>query len=586
MVRVAGPRMAAGMVAGRASRWHRLLVLLVACGLGAASPTRAATEGAGAPAKRAAEVLWRSEVTLPGGPDLGQHLGTLLEVRAGDGELLMAAGFASGGQTGGINNNRSLNVAVSATPSRAGAAGGPSSGQQALPQAFPERPFGATQLFLLTVYQGELLARLRGASGPIKRLDPLTGRWQTLKSVLSREAEADGPVLAIQVIQDKLLGVLPTKLIYDDVLLDLRDIDPEGELSFEVGRFTNGRLYLGAIRRSRLSAREPLLLICDWRPGQQAIRHCESLPLRDVADRPDAGARNPPVGLHPLADGQTLAYGLDGYLYAVRRQALRPLVQIRRSRSWQIYSSIERYDSVLMGQYPSGNLVSLNLAKHLSDWRNPDEWPDELLPELLIDPPVAAESGVRRDEAQSLMAFGDTLLVGMWPWGELFAGRPGQPWQRVVPSLTGLQPTEDGRHPYEAEVGTNCLGMRIFQVLPWRGGAVFQTTVKNEDPECRPTLAGADPVKMAPYGQVYYLDMPGSLSCTWRWPVSKPTRLAFSITSDNRLEVHQDGELLCARGVDAAALVAALKRPGVKRWTMPAVGLYGRRSQSYSQPLR
>jgi hypothetical protein len=121
--------------------------------------------------------------------------------------------------------------------------------------------------------------------------------------------------------------------------------------------------------------------------------------------------------------------------------------------------------------------------------------------------------------------------------------------------------------------------------VPWRGGVAFQTTVKNEDPECTKTLTRAGPAVMEGYGRVHYLDVPGYLSCHLPWS-ERPRRLRFVLRDDDSMSVENDGGTLCARSAPVGALLQALRRPNVQTWVLPALGLYGRRTPARALDAR
>ena len=155
----------------------------------------------------------------------------------------------------------------------------------------------------------------------------------------------------------------------------------------------------------------------------------------------------------------------------------------------------------------------------------------------------------------------------------------------LTESLTGLQPSDDFKHPYEEIIRSNCLGMRIFQIMPWRGGIVFQTTVKNQDPECAAVYHRAPAGSLDSYGQVYYRDIPGFLACAIPW-TSKPRKLSFQVTADQTMSVYSDGVMVCSRAIDSEKAKRALTNSSNKVWVRPAMGLYGRRTIDAEQVIR
>jgi hypothetical protein len=556
MARAVGPKcLRLGLA--RVAVWFALASGL-AVGWAAGGAPQTALPGQGA-------VLWQQEVVLPDREDLGQYLGTLFEARASDGRLLAAAGFVGGSQTSAINDHRSLNffVGVSAM-----------AGRPAL-SMLPGRPYKAGSLFRLLTFQDRVLAYPLGFQGPLKIYSPGEGGWSDFNSPISKEA-MQTRIVSLQPVENQLLAFFHRQVLFGAKPISIEGASSDVNELIESGLYANGRVLLSMTAGLEVNRPRALLVDCAWAPGNAELSRCKRLEFAE--DRPEPARQHIVLGFHPLADQRVLLYGLNGFLYEYARDSLRPLVKIEIDRSWQIYSSIERYGQLLMGHYPSGNLVSLSMADHLVLKDGRIEWGAGQLKSAEMRPEIQLDASILRDEAQSVMTVGPLLAVGMWPWGEVFEGVPGGHWQLVSPTPVADLNQATRLHPFEAKVGNNCLGMRVFQIMLWGGGYVFQRTVKNEVESCVKSVSATSEGDLSPYGRVYFQDVPGLLTCSIPW-TGKARRLLFTLHSDSKMQVSLDGKPLCSRNADAAAASKRLKSSGVNKWIRPAVGLYGRRTR-------
>ena len=93
-------------------------------------------------------------------------------------------------------------------------------------------------------------------------------------------------------------------------------------------------------------------------------------------------------------------YAFDGSAWRIIRQSLTGV-------SHQLYSMLNWYDRMLIGHYPTGNLLEYvergTELRHLQDW-----------------PPVMPGVSTEVREAQTTCLFGGDVHVGVWPWAELW----------------------------------------------------------------------------------------------------------------------------------------------------------------------
>jgi hypothetical protein len=556
--------------AGPAAADWRALAALVALALALALVLVAGVARAAVEAP-----LWEREIVLPDTQDEGQYFGTLLEIRDRAGALVAVAGFPNGSQTNGVNNHRDLHFALAAPP-------GSTVLRRPAVEELAGRPYGPVSLFRLLTHRGQLIAYPWFVRAPLRTYSLERRRWETVESLLSDRTRR-AVLVSLQVVEDSLLATFVDDLVYGDRRIGLDDLPITGGRDIATALYARGRLLLSMTERSAADpSGRSLLIDCAWRPGWPEVQDCRRVEFPAVEG---ARGRHAVNGMHPLADGRVLVYGLSGFLHLYAQGTLHPLVEIDPARSWQAYSSLEHYGRLLLGQYPAGNLMVVSLGDSLA--RSPDDppWSDAERGEVEMTPAVSS-SERRRDEAQSVMYLGTDLAVGMWPWGEVFGGRPGGAWRVLLASPVGLQPDAGGLHPFETKVGNNCLGMRVFQLMPWRGGVVFQNTPKNGDAECQLAAGKVSPADLRPYGRVRYLDVPGSLSCPLIW-TGRPRQIRLRLTRDGSMTVEQDGRLLCRRPVDeAVAMARRLNAADNEVWIRPAIGFYGRATGEGSRNIR
>jgi hypothetical protein len=196
-----------------------------------------------------------------------------------------------------------------------------------------------------------------------------------------------------------------------------------------------------------------------------------------------------------------------------------------------------------MPQYPSGNLVEYDGAKltTLTDW-----------------PPVLPEFSPNAREAQTAIIYRGELLVGVWPWSELWRldGDTGR-WVFLQRMFSHPPPHKSPVHPYEREMGaagqvSNLMGQRLTGLVP-QGPDLFVSTGSKGGQTMRPEeLPFLTQQQRLDYGAVYRLHMPGNLAAVIRWK-DVPTRLRF-VAQNGRMSIEQDGKVIGSAEVDAGLL--------------------------------
>jgi hypothetical protein len=505
---------------------------------------------------------WSYQATLDLGDDDGRPLGTLFQLNNAQGQLLAAAGFVHGMQTTASNDGRALNFFVGANSDPA---------SRFSPVSMPTaatQPFGAGDLFLMSTFRGKLLAYRYHQPGGIRVWDEPTQTWSDYRHPALVHAVVSS-VRNIQTVDNRLLVSYEDGVWFDNRPLDLTPLGVSSLVIISMAEYSAGVFNFSVVGMQGNGDLQASVVSCQWSAADGLLRACRA------SNPPMAGGDSTlnhlPSGLHRSARGTLLTYGLQGEVFELEDNEWTPLRTADSAESWQAYASLDAGHDVLLGHYPSGNLYALG--------RSPDDSAWELAAQ---DPPITAVAEVRRDEAQSLMHFGGEVLVGIWPWGEIFKGLPGEHWEPFIQAFSRSGGEPDFRHPYEPLVGNNCLGQRIFQILPWQTGFVFSTTLKNNDEECLNAIAAITAEQRIEYGQVRFVQRNHALTCPFVW-VTRPTRLVLALSNDNRLFVSQDGRLLCSTPFEGEALAQALTlsdnvmvvgSPSTASAVRP-VGLYG-----------
>lgn len=483
---------------------------------------------------------WSYQATLDLGIDDGRPLGTLFQLNNAQGQLLAAAGFVHGMQTTASNDGRALNFFV-------GSNSDPAShfSPVSVPTAATQ-PFGAGDLFLMSTFRGKLLAYRYHQPGGIRVWDEPLQKWSDYRHPALVHA-AVASVRNLQTVDNLLLVTYEDGVWFDNRPLDLSPLGVGSLVIISMAEYSAGAFNFSVVGKQGDGELQASLVSCQWSPADRILRSCHASTPPMAAG--DSTLNHLPSGMHRTARGSLLTYGLQGEVFELDGDDWTPLRNADAAESWQAYASLDAGDDVLLGHYPSGNLYSLSRLADDSAW--------ELTAQ---DPPITATVEVRRDEAQSLMHFGGEVLVGVWPWGEIFKGQHGEDWEPFIQAFSRSGGEPDFRHPYEPLVGNNCLGQRIFQILPWQTGFVFSTTLKNNDEECLNAIAAITAEQRIEYGQVRFVQRSHALTCPVVW-VARPTKLVLALSNDNRLLVSQDGRLLCSAPFEGEALAQSLTLP-------------------------
>jgi len=502
----------------------------------------AAALGAGALAQAPAgedvkEASMRVTVRMDRGEDLGQSFGSLFELGTADGKLVVGAGFQDVFNTHLRCDRHTVHFFVRPTD------GARQYDCQPLPRPGPDA--GA--------YLFDVADTLYFRGGTIRRWDEEAQQWRDDPNRFSGRTRLGRGMLAFATNHVEYDG---RRILRGPEKGDFyRFYYAHGHLFFYhtwwAGKRDGYRLYEADDKGfSKLYA-------CPWTPAEASV---------------DLGRATvltlPVLGETPFAYGQlgkeVLTCSNIGGLYVFDGQAWKTLVEPKLKTSYQIYTMVNFYDKLLMGQYPSGRLFVYD-GEQVT---HPPDWPPRL-------------EGVSKSarEAQTAAIYGGDLFVGVWPWGELWRlNHDTGAWSFVRRMFPHPPITDKTTHPYEKEcialkLVTNQWGQRVTSLTPLADSLIVSTSAKWP---CKwePRFEFVPDGKWQDYGRVYRLKAPGNLCAATAW-TDGPTELQFS-TNGRELRISQDGKPLASAPLDES-LAAGLAAGGVGKitWGAGAFGAFG-----------
>lgn len=477
-------------------------------------------------------------VTLDRGRDMGQSFGSLFELTSEETGLVIGAGFQNGYNTYMRADRHSVDFFVRPRDSRR------TLEIQQLPRPTP----------LCGTYLQSRDGQLFSMEGGVNRWKPGENRWEA-------DLKLQGETIRVG---HRLLSFADGMVSVDGTVV----LDRPESGSYQRFFYANGYLCFYHVNRGEGGYRPykedrdgfSKLYACQWQPGEGKPDLAKAVVLR-----------LPVVGETTFAWGQLGRQNLTcsniGGFYVLENGRWKTLRQPDTSVSYQIYSTLEYYDRLLMGQYPTGRIFSYD-GSSITEIEN---WPP-------VPPGV---SGSAR-EAQTTAIYGGELFVGLWPWGELWRyERESRKWFLDRRMFDHPAISDQIIHPYDkesrgAEV-PNRWGQRVTSLIPLGADLFVSTSAKDPcvwDAGKYPFLASG---QWKSYGAVYRLSMPGHLSSNVRW-TDGPTKLDFYLSRD-RMRIIQDGEEIgnVALSRELAERVVKMKKPAQVSWGQGIFGQFGGR---------
>jgi hypothetical protein len=490
----------------------------------------------GEDARPTREPLFSATAKLAFGEDLGQNFGTLFEVRDAAGRVVIGAGFPGIFNTCVRLDRHALQFYVRP-------AGPVEYRKELLPRPSPSVHQSVQDL------DGQLYAWTYWKDMTVRRWDAVGGKWVDT-DLLDKQKAIFGD--GFMRVAGKLLVCQMGQVWYDGKLV----LPRPAEGAYSTFYYAGGHLFFyhtksGAGGFTRMCA-------VPWRPGQALAdaTQAKTVATPKVAETPFVWGQ---------LNGEVLTVSNWGTIGVFDGSSWRVLRTPVEGTSYQVYSGVNYYGDLLLGQYPTGRLFRFNGHE---------------VTELPDFPPVMPGVANYSREAQSTMLYRGDLYVGVWPWAELWRyDHDTAKWTLASRMFRDPSLTDQSGHPYEHELiaynqehGTNIVynlwGQRVCGLAPWRDSLMVATSAKG--PQDRdPRLAFLTDEVYEQYGRVWQYTLPGHLSAPLEYRPGATT--VTCVLHRDRLQVLQDGVVRGEVAIDPA-LLADLK-PARITWGR---GLYGR----------
>ena len=452
------------------------------------------------------EGLTKIAVTIDRGQDLGQSFGSLIEATSDDGQLVVGAGFQNAYNTRYRADRHAIQFFIR-----------PKDGKRKFTVKELPRPNNTFTGAYLFGRDGEVYS----TEGGLKSWRSKLQKWQKI-------AGSGGKHETMR-IGNGLLAFGASNVRFNGKTI----LEPPQKGSFQLFFYANGHLCFYHVHRNGKPYRHYMdekdgfsrLYACPWTPKQPKVDLSKAITLR-----------LPVVGETTFAWGQLgdqIVTGSNiGGFYVFEDNLWRMILEPSLKYSYQLYSSLAFHDRLLMGQYPTGRVFAYD-GKKITDLKG---WP-----------PVPAGVSKSAREAQTTAIYGGDLMVGVWPWGELWRHNPdSSQWSFMKRMFDHPAPSDKIVHPYDVENHDhnprNLWGQRVTSLVANGPNLFIATSAKSPfkwDEKQFPFLA---PDKWKSYGKVYRMTMPGHVSTPTKW-TEGPTTFEF-VLKGSGVTVIQDGKSL------------------------------------------
>lgn len=448
----------------------------------------------------------RVMLTIDRGQDLGQCFGSLFEATSNDGSLVIGAGFQNAYNTRYRADRHAVQFFIR-----------PTDGRREMNVEELPRPTGN----LVGAYIFERDGTVYSTYGGLQPWNATARKWD-------RADETGGTGESMRV-GNGILRFGDSRVTWNNKPI----LEPPTKGSYQLFFYANGHLCFYHVNRQD----RPYRFYENDEDGFSRLYACPWTPTQDEVDLSKAVVlRLPVVGETTFAWGQLgdqIVTGSNiGGFYVFEDGTWKMLLEPKLGVSYQLYSTLSFHDRLLMGQYPTGRVFEYD-GKQITDQKG---WP-----------PVLKGVSSSAREAQTTAIYGGDLMVGVWPWGEVWRyNSDSRGWTFMQRMFDHPELSSDITHPYDVEnrdnSPQNLWGQRVTSLVPSGTDLFISTSAKAPfewNPEKYPFLA---PDKWKSYGKVYRATMPGHLSASTKW-TEGPTKLEFVIR-EGEMSIRQDGVVL------------------------------------------
>ncbi len=451
------------------------------------------------------------------GEDIGQSFGSLFEVPTTDGQFVIGAGFCDVYNTHFRSDRRVVQFFVR-----------PTDGERSFTSEPLPKPTADAGTYLFD-FAGEAVACPAHDHSVVNVWDAPTASWQRREGLALNRMQVGDGVLAFE----------DSRVWYDGrLILDTPERGAYNRFYYAAGHLFFYHRFAGDGSGYRPWQSDDTgfakLYACPWTPAESGP---VDLSRAHVITLPFVGATTFAWGQF---GGSALTCSNLGGVHVFADGAWRTLIEASLDTSYQVYTMVQFYDKLLLGQYPSGLL---------------HEFDGQTISQLDGWPPRMPGTSPSAREAQTAMLWGGDLLMGVWPWAELWRYNPDSAqWISMGRMFTRPEIAENPIHPWEAECAeaglvANAWGQRLTGLTPLGSSLLASTSAKGTySAATRPDFL--DDEAYAEYGAVHRVNMPGCLSAPLQW-TGDVTKLRFTIT-DQEMLISQEGRPIVSVKIDSA----------------------------------
>ncbi len=453
----------------------------------------------------------RFSIEVDLGEDLGQSFGSLLEVVDADGKVVAGAGFSDVYNTRFRSDRYTLQFFIR-----------PGSGRDDFAVTRLPHPDLGTGVYLMDMDQ-QVFSWTSAVGDGLRLWDPQDKKWVVdLRPGNSSLSSGDGQMrLAGEVLHFRRGGVS----YQEKKILEAPEVGYYYNFYYAHGHiffYHTHRTGQGGFTR---------ILACPWKPGDGVVDLQRALSM-------DAKY----VGATPFAWGQyqsqVLTVSNYGGVYVFQEGRWRVLLEGDDQVSYQVYSMLNFHDRLYLAQYPTGHLFEYNGEKltHRKDW-----------------PPRLPGVSTSAREAQTMAVYGGDLMVGVWPWAELWRYQhETDSWHSMGRMFSHPELTAQRTHPYEQDADrlklvTNHWGQRITGMVPLGQDLVLSTSSKGTG-VWKESYTFLTDRERREYGAVLTLNRPGNIAGQVKW-TGKPIRFDLDVTAST-IAISQDGKQIASGNHD------------------------------------